>query len=259
MTRIESTDDFAATNPAEVIFTRRRLLAASGLVAGGAALLFADPVRAASKAKACAAIPRETGGPFPGDGSNGVNVLKQNGVLRRDIRSSFGSSTTAAEGLALSVTLSLRSTKKSCGPLAGAAVYIWHCDRDGNYSLYSPGVESENYLRGVQVSDAKGNVTFQTIMPGAYPGRWPHIHFAVYPNLAATSSSRNAIATSQLAFDKASCEAAYLAPGYEASFAEIEDADISRDGVFRDGWQAQTATTKGDINKGFTSTLIVNV
>jgi hypothetical protein len=38
-------------------------------------------------------------------------------------------------------------------PLAGAAVYVWHCDRDGRYSLYDPAIASENYLRGVQESD----------------------------------------------------------------------------------------------------------
>jgi hypothetical protein len=41
----------------------------------------------------CATIPEETAGPFPGDGSNGPDVLSQSGVVRSDIRSSFGTST----------------------------------------------------------------------------------------------------------------------------------------------------------------------
>jgi protocatechuate 3,4-dioxygenase beta subunit len=43
--------------------------------------------------------------------------------------------------------------------MAGAAVYIWHCNRDGNYSLYSQAVTTENYLRGVQAADSNGVVT----------------------------------------------------------------------------------------------------
>ncbi len=262
MNRIESPDDFAATDPDEVRLTRRRLLIASGLIVGSAALVGGGSAFAAStkrKAAACTVIPRETGGPFPGDGSNGINVLTEPGIVRRDIRPSFGSSTTVAEGVPLSVTFSLRTSKKSCAPLVGAAFYAWHCDRDGNYSLYTPGVEDENFLRGVQVSDAQGNVTFQTIFPGAYPGRWPHIHFEVFPSAKSATTSRNAIATSQLAFDKKSCVAAYAAAGYEASLSEMEGADISGDGVFRDGGKLQTATTVGEVNKGFRSTLIVNV
>jgi len=56
-------------------------------------------------------------------------------------------------------------------PLPGAAVYVWHCDRAGRYSLYSSGVASENYLRGIQVTDAAGRVTFNSIFPAYYTGR----------------------------------------------------------------------------------------
>ena len=52
---------------------------------------------------ACTKIPEETAGPFPGDGSNGPNVLNQTGVVRSDIRSSFGSSSTVAEGVPLTL------------------------------------------------------------------------------------------------------------------------------------------------------------
>lgn len=47
---------------------------------------------ASSSASECATIPNETAGPYPADGSNGVNVLKESGVVRGDIRSSFGNS-----------------------------------------------------------------------------------------------------------------------------------------------------------------------
>lgn len=289
---ISSPDDFAATDPAEVAMTRRRLLRAAGLltVGGIAGLFTAGDALAASTtkkktattkrrstvttAKATAAtattaagsscstgsaIPGETAGPFPGDGSNGINVLTQNGVVRADIRSSFGSSTTTAKGVPLTLKFSLRSLSKGCAPLTGAAFYAWHCDKDGNYSLYSPAVTNENYLRGVQVSDADGVVTFQTIFPGAYLGRWPHVHFEIYPSLAKATSSANAVATSQLALPQTACEAAYATTGYERSKANFPQTPLSRDMVFADGVTLQMGTLTGDAAKGFTSTLTVFV
>jgi protocatechuate 3,4-dioxygenase beta subunit len=261
--------DFAGTDPQEIALTRRRLLRAAGLlVAGGSSValsggLFSPSANGATKktlstAKTCSVIPPETGGPFPGDGSNGANVLTEKGVVRRDIRGSFGSATGRPAGIDTLVTFSL-TTKKSCAPLVGAAFYAWHCDADGNYSMYTPGTEEENFLRGVQVSDSKGQVTFLTTFPGAYQGRWPHIHFEVYSNLDATTSADNVIATSQLAFPAAACTTAYAAKGYEASRQNFAGTSIERDGIFRDSWKAQTAVTKGSVAKGFTAMLNVTV
>ena len=151
-------------------------------------------------------IPEETAGPYPGDGSNGPNVLAESGVVRSDIRSSFGSSITVAEGVPATVNLTLLDLTSGCSPLAGAAVYLWHCDREGRYSMYSEGVEDENYLRGVQESDADGVVTFQTIFPAAYSGRWPHIHFEVYESLEAATGGGTLNATSQVALPEDVCD-----------------------------------------------------
>ena len=85
-------------------------------------------------------LPEETGGPYPGDGSNGANVLNQSGIVRSDITSSFGSSTTKAEGVPLDITMTINDYANNKAPLAGGAVYVWHCDREGRYSLYSQGV-----------------------------------------------------------------------------------------------------------------------
>jgi hypothetical protein len=74
----------------------------------------------------CAIIPEETAGPYPGDGSNGPNVLADSGVVRSDIRSSFGSSPTVAEGVPLTIRLTIEDGT-DCVPLAGAGVYLWHC------------------------------------------------------------------------------------------------------------------------------------
>src|SRR6476619_5132975 len=111
-------------------------------------------------------IPEETGGPYPGDGSNGVNVLTESGIVREDLRSSFGDASGVAEGVPLSIQLKVYDNgTDGLTPYAGAAVYLWHCDREGRYSLYSDGVTGENYLRGVQETDANGVVTFTSIFP----------------------------------------------------------------------------------------------
>ncbi len=98
----------------------------------------------------CSPIPEETAGPFPGNGSNGPNVLTESGVVRREITSSFGSAAGVAKGVPTTVRLTLLGAGDGCTPLRGAAVHLWHCDREGRYSLYPDGVAGENYLRGVQ-------------------------------------------------------------------------------------------------------------
>ena len=143
-------------------------------------------------------IPEETAGPYPGDGSNGPNALRTTGVVRSDIRSSFGGLSGSASGVLLNLELTIVSAA-SCSPLSDYAVYLWHCDAAGNYSLYSSGFTNQNFLRGVQAADANGKVKFTSIFPGCYSGRWPHIHFEVYQNLAAAQSVSNKIATSQIA------------------------------------------------------------
>jgi protocatechuate 3,4-dioxygenase beta subunit len=207
----------------------------------------------------CAIIPEETAGPFPGDGSNGPDVLSQSGVVRSDIRSSFGSSITVAEGVPLTIQLTIEDGT-DCVPLAGAAVYVWHCDRDGNYSLYSQAAASENYLRGVQEADEDGVVTFTSVFPACYPGRWPHIHFEVYPSLDMATNEANKIATSQVALPKESCDLAYAADGYAQSVTTLAQVSLERDGVFGDdGGVQQIGTVTGSVDDGMTVALTVPV
>ena len=132
----------------------------------------------------CTKLPQETAGPYPGDGSNGPNVLNQSGVVRKDITTSFGTMSGSVTGVPLTMRFKMLDIAKGCTPYAGAAMYAWHCDADGRYSLYSPGATNQNWLRGVQEADADGWVTFTSIFPGCYDGRWPHVHFELYPSLA---------------------------------------------------------------------------
>jgi protocatechuate 3,4-dioxygenase beta subunit len=208
----------------------------------------------------CAQIPTETGGPFPGDGTNGPNVLTESDVVRSDIRTSIGAASGTAEGVPLKITFQLTSTATNCSALAGAAVYAWHCDRGGNYSMYSDAAASENYLRGVQVSDASGSLTFQSIFPAAYSGRWPHVHFEVYENVAAATSGGTPILTSQLAIPEDTCNLVYATAGYEASAANMTQTPLASDGVFGDdGAVHELGFVTGTIADGLTVTLPVAV
>jgi protocatechuate 3,4-dioxygenase beta subunit len=68
-----------------------------------------------------------------------------------------------AEGVPLSLSIRLLNTNGSCASLAGYAIYLWHCTRDGLYSLYSSGITQQNYLRGVQETNSEGIATFTTM------------------------------------------------------------------------------------------------
>ena len=215
---------------------------------------------AADEAASCTPIPEETAGPFPGDGSNGPNVLTDSEAVRSDITASFGSSSTVAQGVPLTVTLAITDLANGCTAFSGAAVYIWHCDRDGLYSMYSPGVTDENYLRGVQEAGADGTVTFQTIFPGAYQGRWPHIHFEVYASLADATSGGAPMATSQIALPPETCDLVFATAGYETSVRNHAATSLESDNVFgEDGGVDQIPTVSGDPATGITALLTVAV
>ncbi|MBU2698280.1 3,4-dioxygenase subunit beta [Pimelobacter sp. 30-1] len=206
-------------------------------------------------------IPEETQGPFPGNGTNGPDVLTEAGVVRRDIRGSFGRASGVAGGVP--VTLRMRIfdlAGTDVTPLAGAAVYVWQCDREGRYSLYNDGARDENYLRGVQEADADGNLEFVTVFPGCYPQRWPHIHFEVYESLAhATRGAAPKLRTSQLAFPAGVSADVYASAGYGASVANFEAITLDSDSIFRDGYSLQMVTMTGSVADGYVATLNVPV
>jgi protocatechuate 3,4-dioxygenase beta subunit len=204
-------------------------------------------------------IPAETGGPYPADGSNGVNVLTASGVVRSDITRSFGTASGVAAGVPLTVRLKVLDVSAGGGAVAGAAVYLWHCDRNGDYSLYSPAVAKENYLRGVQETGPDGTVTFTTIYPAAYLGRWPHMHFEVYPSLAKATTASDKLRTTQLALPEATSSQVYATSGYEQSVLNMAQTSLSTDTVFSDGYSLQMATITGSVDRGLTATLNVPV
>jgi protocatechuate 3,4-dioxygenase beta subunit len=212
----------------------------------------------------CAVIPEETGGPYPGDGTNSngsgvANALTLSGIVRSDIRTSVSPGSATAAGIPTTLKLQIVNVGASCASVAGAAVYLWHCDRDGNYSMYASALTNENYLRGVQEADSTGTVTFTTIFPGCYSGRMPHIHFEVYPSLAKATSASNRIKTSQMTFPMATLNEAYATTAYSASSRNLASMSYATDNVFSDGTSLQIASVSGDPVNGYVVTLTIGV
>ena len=243
------------------LFSRRRVLSMLGIGVVTAGLAACAPLASGSTGSTGSTgsasgnsdgeIPDETAGPYPGDGSNGPNALVDSGIVRSDIRSSIGG-TALASGVPIALTLKILDMQKNNAPFESVAVYAWHCDAAGRYSMYSTGVENETYLRGVQVADANGEVKFTSIFPGCYSGRWPHIHFEVYPDLSSISDSTKAISTSQLAMPQEVSEKVYGLADYSGSSQNLAGVSLSSDNVFGDdGGASQLATVTGSIESGF--------
>ncbi|GIM91730.1 intradiol ring-cleavage dioxygenase [Paractinoplanes toevensis] len=236
--------------------SRRRMLA----VLGGAGVVAVTVLSGGpALADTLEEVESETAGPYPADGSNGPDVRTLDGIVRKDIRSSFGTASGTAEGIPLDFSLTVLDLDGA--PVVGAAIYAWHCDRDGNYSLYSTGITDQNYLRGIQVTDSTGTVTFTSIFPACYSGRWPHIHFEVYGSLAnATSGDGPIVKTSQIAIPEDVADLVYATDGYSKSVTNLSQVTLATDNVFGDDSAArELATVTGTVTDGFTATLTIAV
>ncbi len=66
----------------------------------------------------------------------------------------------------------------TCQPVSGAKVDVWQADASGNYD------NSGYTLRGYVLTDSEGRYSFETIVPGLYPGRTEHIHVKVWGNIS---------------------------------------------------------------------------
>ena len=235
----------------------------TGATSSASSRATASPTASASAAagEATTVVPDETGGPYPGDGSNGPDVLDDSGIVRSDITTSFGTSTTRAAGIPLTVNLTVTDSTNGYAAMEGVAVYAWHADSQGRYSMYSQGVENENYLRGVQPTNADGTATFTTVFPGCYDGRWPHIHFEVYRSTAEATSDGQIVRTSQIALPQAACEKVYADTAtYPSSASNLGRTSLTRDMVFGDdGGIHQLATVTGDASSGYVANLTIGV
>ncbi|MEV0368109.1 dioxygenase [Nocardia fusca] len=269
-TELPHEHDLGLAHDMSVMLSRRRALWIMGAVgttsvaaacsSGTGTTAGSSAPAAAASTTAVAAAPQETAGPYPGDGSNGPNVLVESVVVRSDITGSFGSYTGTAEGVPVTIRLTLQDLARDGAAGKGMALYLWHCDRDGEYSLYGRNITEQNYLRGVQVADDAGQVSFTSIFPACYSGRWPHIHFEVYESLETAVAGENARLTSQIALPQEACEQVYDADaGYARSVTNLAEVTLPGDNVFGDGWDAELATVAGDPKRGMEISLTIGV
>jgi protocatechuate 3,4-dioxygenase beta subunit len=192
---------------------------------------------------ACAVSPSETAGPFP--------TKTPSSLVTNDIRSD-------RTGVPFTINITINNSNASCAALAGAIVDIWHCDKDGYYSEYGgTGMQSANFtsvhfLRGRQVSNANGLVSFTSIFPGWYSGRAPHIHVHVY------SASGTSLLVTQIAFPTDVCNTVYTtATNYYTKGKQ--DTSNAADNVFSDSLASELATVSGSVSAGYVLSHIVTV
>lgn len=191
----------------------------------------------------CSTTPSETAGPFP--------TKSPSSLVTNDI-------TSDRAGVPFIIKITINNSNNSCAALAGAIVDIWHCDKDGNYSEYGgTGMQSVNYqsvhfLRGRQTTDAAGLVTFNSIFPGWYSGRAPHIHVHIY------SASGTSLLVTQIAFPTDVCNTVYTTSSYYSSRG-TQDTSNDRDNVFSDSLASELATVTGSVAAGYTLNHIITV
>jgi protocatechuate 3,4-dioxygenase beta subunit len=167
-----------------------------------------DESALASDAVACVLVPEQTEGPY----------YIANEKVRRNI-------TEGRPGTPLTLRLAVVDAK-TCKPIEGAAVDIWHCDASGTYSGFGAGRSSRTFMRGIQRTNANGVATFKTVYPGWYQGRTVHIHVKVHVR-------GNVVHTGQLYFPDRLTDAAYRrAPYSSRPNRDVRNVD---DMVFRNG------------------------
>lgn len=193
----------------------------------------------------CVLIPQETEGPYP------LDAVSNSALLRQDVRED-------RQGVQLNLKMRIIGLANCLG-MQNVWVKIWHCDADGYYSGYvnqgylgTQDNTGKTFLRGVQVTDAYGNVEFITIFPGWYTGRTTHIHFRIYISSVLT-------ATSQLTFPVDTKNSIYTSDAHYSAHG-TDPQTPATDNVFSDGYAYQMATlTPNAATGGWDSYLEVTV
>lgn len=226
--------------PAGRLLSRREVVAffgAAGAVWLAGSSLFPRRAVAGTFGPSCVVRPEQTEGPY----------FVDERLNRSDIRAD-PTDGRVRPGTPLTLTLLVsRLGAGDCQPLPGAQVDIWHCDASGVYSdVQDPGFNTigQKFLRGYQVTDARGEARFVTLYPGWYPGRTVHIHFKIR---TAPVAKRSFEFTSQLYFDDVLTDRVHAAPSYAAKGQRT--ARNQDDWIFRRGGDrlmlAPTATADG--------------
>lgn len=173
---------------------------------------------------------------------------------RSDVRSDSGTGAVQS-GVPLTLTINLQDAGAGCDPQVGAYVDIWHANAQGAYSDVSGSGNPDNvgvdWLRGYQVSDDNGSVTFTTVMPGYYVSRTIHIHFRVRLTLADDSEVNF---TSQLFFDESVNAAVLATSAYQKS--QARDTLNSTDQLYD---AALLVPVTGSVDTGYAGAFTVNL
>jgi protocatechuate 3,4-dioxygenase beta subunit len=230
--------------------TRNDFLKGAGLLGLGLSLpgSIARSRTSNTAAADCVLIPQETEGPYP------LDLSKDASKFRQDITDGY-------PGVQLDLTMKIINVNDQCNPIPNVRVDVWHCNKDGYYSGFSHGGylgEQDNsgkrFCRGIQITDATGEVKFKTIYPGWYPPRIEHIHFQVFLNSVLK-------ATSQFAFPVEINNEVTAHPLY-AEHPETSDhlKNNLSDGVFANGVQYQVASvTKNNATGAYEASITVGI
>ena len=239
----------------QTLLGRRTALKAFGVgaLALGLAACTATTKTADASGTSAGEIPDETAGPYPGDGSNGPDVLEQSGIVRSDIRSSFGDASGTAEGVPDDAGADDLSDLANGGaPFAGVAVYVWHCDREGSYSMYS---ERRRRTRTTCAACRSPTPTARCASPAssppATPGAGRTSTSRSTPTRPASPTRPSAIATSQVALPQDVCDTVYATDRLRAVGQRTwPSVSLASDNVFGDdGGASQLATVTGDVDQ----------
>jgi uncharacterized protein (TIGR03437 family) len=186
-------------------------------------------------------------------------------LFRSDIRTD-PTTGFARAGVPLTLNIIIQNlTSTTCTPLAGAYVDIWHCDAKGIYSdesTYNPGggtgtvtTSGQKFLRGYQITDSTGKVTFTTIYPGWYTGRTIHIHFRVRTYNGSTVLGNF---VSQIFFDDNVNNVVLATSAYSRS--SNRDTTNARDMVYQvANKERMLANVSGDNTTGYTADITAGV
>lgn len=142
--------------------------------------------------------------------------------------------------------LTLKLVDSNCRALQGVKVDIWHANAMGEYS--SVRGNSENYLRGSQLTNSAGKVTFITKYPGWYPGRTMHIHFKVWRN-------GEQVLTSQFFAPEAKNTKIYTTGAYAAR--GDQNTSLNQDRIYLELGDPKSLTLKVKISKKITATGLI--
>jgi protocatechuate 3,4-dioxygenase beta subunit len=198
----------------------------------------------------CSIVPEGEEGPyFVDDSATGFN--------RSNILSNLDGSDTQS-GIPLTLNIYVYDTENNCAAMPGVQIDIWHCNALGVYSAED--VEStvgETWLRGYQLSDSLGLVTFATIVPGWYQGRTTHIHLRVRSSFDSTDTGGTN--TTQLFFPQATIDTINTTVAPYSSHGTNSTTNAS-DQVYTPQTEGETELTlTGDTTSGYSATFKIGL